>query len=80
MQTIPVTQASANLAHLIETAAAAHEPVRIAGAAHAAVLVSEEDWRGLQETLYLTAIPGMKESILAADAEPLSECAREIRW
>ena len=39
-----------------------------------AVLVSEEDWNSLQETMYLYSIPGMVESIKAASQEPLSEC------
>ena len=39
-----------------------------------AVLVSEEEWNSLQETLYLYSIPGMVENIKAARLEPLSEC------
>lgn len=39
-----------------------------------AVIISEEDYRGMMETLRLSAIPGMTESILAAAKEPLDRC------
>jgi PHD/YefM family antitoxin component YafN of YafNO toxin-antitoxin module len=80
MQTIPVSEAGSNLLQLIETAAAAHEPMMILGRHHNAVLLSEEDWRGIQETLQLTAIPGLKESIRAGMQTPVSDCHKEPGW
>jgi len=38
-----------------------------------AVMLSMEEWNGIQETLYLQSIPGMVESIKDAAAEPLEE-------
>jgi len=35
---------------------------------------------GELETDYLMSIPGMRESILAADEEPLDECDEELGW
>ncbi|MGH9661897.1 MAG: type II toxin-antitoxin system Phd/YefM family antitoxin [Bryobacteraceae bacterium] len=43
-------------------------------------LISEEDWRAIQETLYLLSIPGMRESIRKGMATPIDACAKEIRW
>ena len=46
----------------------------------AAILVSQEEWNGMLETLYLQSIPGMRESILEGKQTPLSECLDSIRW
>ncbi|MCL2051030.1 MAG: type II toxin-antitoxin system Phd/YefM family antitoxin [Lachnospiraceae bacterium] len=46
----------------------------------AAVLVSQDEWYGLLETLYLQSIPGMKESILEGKATPISECLDSVGW
>ena len=58
----------------------AHAPVQITGKHGNAVLVSEEDWGLIQETLYLLSIPGMRESILKGIEEPLDECDDELDW
>lgn len=44
------------------------------------MLISEDDWRSIQETLYLLSIPGMRESILEGSKEPIEECAEELEW
>ena len=66
-----VSDARANLYRLIDQAAESHEPIVITGKRSSAVLIAEEDWRSIQETLYLLSIPGMRESIIAARKEPL---------
>lgn len=40
-----------------------------------AVLISEEEYNGMLETLRLMSIPGMVESIQEAAQEPVEECA-----
>ena len=60
--------------------AESHRPVQIIGRRHSAVLISEEDWRGIQETLYLTSIPGMRESIRDGMLTPVEECDKELAW
>ncbi len=70
MKVISATSARANLFGLIDQVTDEHEEVMITTKRKNAVLVSEEDWRSLQETLYLTSIPGMVESILEASKEP----------
>ena len=57
-----------------------HEPILIAGKRSSAVLVSEEDWKAIQETMYLLSMPGMRKSIREAMAEPLATSAKELRW
>jgi PHD/YefM family antitoxin component YafN of YafNO toxin-antitoxin module len=57
-----------------------HEPVQIVGKRSSAVLISEEDWREIQETLYLTSVPGMRESIQKGLETPLKECKEDLDW
>jgi prevent-host-death family protein len=80
MTSIPVTQARSRLYDLLDRAAANHQPIQITGKRNNAVLVSEEDWNSIQETLYLLAIPGMRESIRAGMKEPLSKSSRKLSW
>jgi len=65
---------------LIDEAAASHEPILISGKRRNAVLLSEEDWRSIQETLFLVSIPGMRESIIEGLKTPVSRCAKKIAW
>ncbi len=80
MATITASEARANLYRLIDQAAESHNPVFISGKRRGAVLVSEDDWNAIQETLFLLSIPGMRESIKEAMAEPLSESSTELDW
>ena len=80
MTTISATEARKQLYQLLDEVARSHEPVQITGKRGNAVLVSEEDWRAVQETLYLVSIPGMRESILAGLNTPVEECDEELDW
>lgn len=80
MATFKVTDARANLYRLIDEVASSHEPVTITGKRANAVLVSEEDWRSIQETLYLLSIPGMRESICEGLETPVDECSEDPGW
>lgn len=73
MKTITATSARAKFFGLIDETAEAHEPILITAKRNNAVLISEEDWRSIEETLYLTSIPGMVESVNAARNEPQEE-------
>ena len=77
---VTTSEARANLYRLIDQAADSHQPVLITGKRNNAVLVSEEDWRAIQETLYLTSIPGMRESIRRGMATPVDKCREEPGW
>jgi prevent-host-death family protein len=78
MKTISATSARSDLYRVIDTALEDHEPVQITGKRGNAVLVSEADWRAIQETLHLVSIPGMRESIRKGMAEPIDACSKEI--
>ena len=80
MTSIPVTQARSRLYQLVDDAAASHVPIQITGKRSNAVLVSEDDWRSIQETLYLLSIPGMRESIRKGLREPLGKSKTELNW
>lgn len=74
------SEARANLYRLLDEAAETHKPIRIAGKRNNAVLVSEEDWAAIQETLYLLSIPGMRESIKKGMKTPVGKCDTELDW
>ncbi|QJD28771.1 type II toxin-antitoxin system Phd/YefM family antitoxin [Methylococcus geothermalis] len=80
MNTLTASEARANLYRLIDQAAESHEPIVISGKRNSAVLISAEDWNAIQETLYLLAVPGMRESIKVGMAEPLDQSASELEW
>jgi prevent-host-death family protein len=56
------------------------EPIIIAGKNSSAVLISEDVWRSIEETLYLSSIPGMKDSIVSGMQEKIEDCSEEIEW
>ena len=78
MKTITATSARNELYRLIDSTLAEHEPVQITGKRGNAVLVSEPDWRAIQETLHLVSIPGMKDSIIEGMAERIDACSNDI--
>jgi prevent-host-death family protein len=80
MTVLTASEARANLYRLIDETASSHEPITITGKRHNAVLVDEQDWRAIQETLYLLSIPGMRESIKVGMDEPVAECAEDVGW
>jgi antitoxin YefM len=77
---ISVTEARQTLFGLIDRVNESHEPVTIIGKRGNVVLVSEDDWRSIQETLYLKAIPGVWESIEKGINEPIEECSDQLPW
>ena len=80
MTTVNVTEARANLYKLIDDASASHEPVVITGKRGNAVLLSEDDWNAINETLYLLSVPGMRESIVEGMQENFDETSTELEW
>ena len=80
MTTLTASEARAGLYRLIDQTAETHKPVIISGKRANAVLVSEEDWSAIQETLYLLAVPGMRESIKDARVEPIGKSKKALKW
>ncbi len=80
MTSITATEARKQLYTLLDDVADSHHPVQITGKRSSAVLVSEEDWRTIQETLHLQSIPGMTASIQKGLKTPVNKCAKEPGW
>ena len=80
MTTVNVTEARANLYKLIDDTTVSHEPVVITGKRGNAVLLSEDDWNAINETLHLLSVPGMRESILEGMQESIDGAATELNW
>jgi antitoxin YefM len=80
MTTLNVTEARANLYKLIDDTAISHQPVIITGKRSNAVLLAEDDWIAINETLHLLSVPGMRESIVEGMQENLGMCATELDW
>ena len=80
MTALSATEARKRLYNLVDEVKERHEPIQIIGKRHTAVLVSEEDWRAIQETLYLTSILGMRESIKKGLKTPIDKCPEEPGW
>jgi antitoxin YefM len=80
MTSITATEARKRLYSLLDDVASSHEPVEITGRRASAVLISEDDWRAVQETLHLLSVPGMRESILEGMATPTTDLDRELDW
>jgi prevent-host-death family protein len=80
MTAITASEARANLYRLIDEAADSHQPLLISGKRNKAVLVSEEDWTAIQETLFLLSVPGMRESIREGMDTSVDECDENLDW
>ena len=80
MTTITANEARSKLHSLIDFAAESHESVVITGKRNSAVLVSEEDWRAIQETLFLLSVPGMRESIREGMGTSVEDCSETLDW
>jgi prevent-host-death family protein len=80
MTAVSATIARSNLYRLIDQVNAEAEPVTITGQRGSAVLIGEADWRAIQETLYLTSIPGLADSLREARAEGVNAGVTELDW
>ncbi len=74
------SEARANLSRLLDEVAESHKPAIITGKRSNGILISEEDWNSIQETLYLMSIPGMRESIREGMETPIESCSGELDW
>ncbi len=80
MTTLSASEARKRLYSLVDEVKESHEPVQIVGKRSSAVLISEEDWKAIEETLYLASIPGMRESIKKGLKTPVGKCSEEPGW
>ena len=80
MTTLSASEARKRLYNLVDEVKETHQPVQIVGKRSSAVLVSEEDWRAIEETLYLDSIPSMRESIKKGLKTPIEKCEKDPGW
>jgi len=80
MTTLTATEARKNIYSLVDEVNDSHEAIQIQGKRGSAVLIAEEDWRALQETLYLSSVTGMKKSILKGMKTPIRKCSKKLVW
>lgn len=80
MTIFTATEARSKLYSLIDTTVKTHRPIMITGKRGNAVLVSEEDWNAIEETLYLISMPGMRESIRDGMIQDIAECSEKLEW
>lgn len=80
MTEISATQARTDLNELIDKTAKSHQPIVITGKRNKAVLVSEEDWTAIQETLFLSTIPGLSKSVREGIEISPDQCDEKLDW
>jgi len=80
MTTVTATTARKELYKLLEQVRESHEPIVISGKQGSGVLMSQEDFNAIQETLYLQAVPGMSKSIIEGMKTDIKNCSKELDW
>lgn len=80
MSIMNITSARKDLYKIVESVNKTHEPIHITGKSGSAVLVGEEDWRNIEETLFLLSIPGMRDSIVEGMETPIEELDSKLDW
>lgn len=80
MSTLNVTEARSKLYSLIDETTETHEPILITGKRGNAILLAEEDWRAVTESLFLVSIPGMRESIREGLNTKTEDCDEDLDW
>ncbi len=80
MKTLELTEATNRLPEIVDSLHYSHEPVLIRGKKCNAVLLSEDDWSSVQESLYLLSVPNMRESITEGLRISISECDESLPW
>ncbi len=74
------SQVRADIYNLIDRTAQTHEPIVITGKRNNVVMISQEDWEAIEETLYLNSIPNLSKSIRDALRADDSEFCENIEW
>ncbi len=80
MSSINITNARKDLYKIVESVNESHEPIHITGKKSSAVLVGEDDWKSIEETIYLSSIPGMRESIIDGMKTPIDKLESDLDW
>ena len=79
-KTLSVGEARAKLRGLLDEASAFHGPILITGKGSNAILIAEEDWRAVEDTLYLLSVPGLSQSVRDGIDTPVELCGNSLDW
>lgn len=80
MNTMNITNARKNLYKIIKSINESHKPIHISGKNGSVVMIAEEDWNAIEETLFLSSDQQLKKSIIDGMKEPVDRCAEELDW
>ena len=83
MNAMTATKARANLFKIMAYVNESSQPLTLTNSkGKNAILIGEDDWNAIQETMYLNSIPGMTESLTAGKNRPIEECLseNEVEW
>lgn len=82
MININITNFRENIYELLESTIKYNEPINISTKNGNAVVLSEEDYNNLMETLYISSVPGLKEDIIEGLKEDIKDCVdeKEVKW
>lgn len=80
MSSINITNARKNLYKIVESVNQSHDPIHISGKNASAVLIGEDDWKSIKETMYLLSIPGMRDSLIEGMNTPFSDLDSQLNW
>ena len=80
MNTINVTNARKNLYKIIKSINDSHEPIHVSGKNGSVVMIAEEDWKAIEETLFLTSDPKLRKSIIDGMNESIENCSTKLDW
>jgi antitoxin YefM len=82
MLAVPLTKAQKNLSELFNQTIESRSPLIITGGENNVIMISEKNWRSIEETLYLNSIPGLAQSIKKSMDSPISEFVgeEELEW
>jgi len=80
MEIFTASDARNNLYKLIDHVAQEHKPICITGKRNKVIVLAEEDFNAIEETLYLLSVPGMRESLLVGKLESVDDCSSQLDW
>lgn len=82
MTNVNITSFRKNIYEMIENTIEYNEPINITTKKGNAVVLSEEDYNSLMETLYISSVPNLKEKIIerANDADDEFADEDEVKW
>ena len=80
MNQVHLKDVQENFEQVLDDVLVSGEPVEILKETGNGILVSEEVWRGMTETLNLVSIPGVRETICSGMREPITQTTTALDW